>query len=224
MATINNDELVVWGVGTTRTMRVHWMMHELGLDYETRRIESRTGETLEAGYTKLNPKQKIPLLVHGDLTISESYAIIHYLRSLSDVLPHDDFQNSIAGLAKYDEWMSFLLMELDATSLYVVRRHKDLPEIYGEAPAAVSSSIEYFERMLNSVADNIPPVGAVWGSNFSEIDVLFGVALDWASFLGIGLPENVAKYHGNLQSRPAYQAARIHNFRDLQISTIARDE
>ena len=221
---MSNNSLVVWGVGTTRTMRVHWMMHELGLDYETRRIESRTGETLESGYSKLNPKQKIPLLVHGELIISESYAIIHYLRSLSGVLPYDDFQTSIAGKASYDEWLSFLLMELDATSLYVVRRHKDLPEIYGDAPAAVTSSIEYFKRMLNSVAHDIPPAGAVWGSNFSEIDVLLGVALDWANFLGIGLPDNIAEYHGHLQSRPAYQAARIYNFRDLQINTIANNK
>ena len=51
------NKLTVWGVGTTRTLRAHWMLHELGLDYDTRRIESRTGETQSAEYVALNPKQ-----------------------------------------------------------------------------------------------------------------------------------------------------------------------
>ena len=45
------------------------MLHELGLEYDTRRIESRTGETVSDDYTELNPKQKIPTLVHGDLVL-----------------------------------------------------------------------------------------------------------------------------------------------------------
>jgi glutathione S-transferase len=37
--------LVLWGVGTPRTLRTHWALHELGLDYECRPILPRTGET-----------------------------------------------------------------------------------------------------------------------------------------------------------------------------------
>ena len=217
---MREDQLAVWGVGTTRTMRVHWMAHELGLNYETRRIESRSGETTEAEFTTLNARQKIPLLVHGDLVLAESYAIIHYLRSLSDALPCDAFQLSAHGRAKYDEWLSFILMELDATSLYVVRRHKDLPDIYGHAPEAVNSSIAYFQRMLGAVAERIEPDLPVWGSCFSELDILFTIALDWASFLDIPLQANLALYLQRMHERPAYRDARIHNFRDLKIQTV----
>ena len=219
MPGLNKEQLIVWGVGSTRTLRVHWMMHELGLDYETRRIESRTGETADASYASLNPKQKIPLLVHGDLVLSESYAIMHYLRHLADRMPRDDYQRSVTGRAIYDEWLSFTLMELDATSLYVIRRHKDLPQIYGEAPAAVKSSADYFQRMLHSVADRIPDDGPLWGASFSELDILLSVSLDWASFLAIPLPENVGSYHRLMRARPGYQSAQAHNSRDLQLAT-----
>ena len=33
---------------TSRTIRPHWAMHELGLSYETRPIQPRTGETKTA--------------------------------------------------------------------------------------------------------------------------------------------------------------------------------
>src|SRR5262249_18323950 len=51
--------LVLWGVGTSRTLRAHWALHELGLDYECRPILPRTGETQTQQYTELNPRQKI---------------------------------------------------------------------------------------------------------------------------------------------------------------------
>src|SRR5215203_1169689 len=71
--------LTLWGVGTSRTIRPHWAMHELGLAYETKPIGPRTGETKTAEYTRLNPRQKIPLLQDGDFCIGESAAIVAYL-------------------------------------------------------------------------------------------------------------------------------------------------
>ena len=50
--------LTLWGVGTSRTIRPHWAMHELGLVYVTKPIGPRTGETKTAEYTMLNPRQK----------------------------------------------------------------------------------------------------------------------------------------------------------------------
>ena len=67
--------LVLWGVGTIRTLRAHWALHELGLDYESRPILARSGETKTQEYTRLNPRQKIPLLQDGDFKIAESPAI-----------------------------------------------------------------------------------------------------------------------------------------------------
>ena len=73
------DKITVWGVVTGRAHRVHWALRELGLPYETKTIQSRTGETQTAEYTKLNPKQKIPYLQDGDFGLSESAAIVQYL-------------------------------------------------------------------------------------------------------------------------------------------------
>jgi glutathione S-transferase len=215
----SSNMLTVWGVGTARTLRVHWMLHELGLAYETRRIESRTGETQSDEYKVLNPKQKIPTLVDGDLVITESTAIMRHLRRICHELPFDEYQRSVTGQARYDEWLSFMSMELDATSLYVIRRHKDLSDIYGEAGNAVDSSIEYFERMLNSVVDQFAGCQYLWGSFFSELDIHMTILLDWGSFVGAKIPSVLNEYQQGIKARPAYRAARFHNFSDLKIPT-----
>ena len=64
--------LTVFGVGTSRALRAHWAMAELGLLYRTEQIQSRSGQTQTAAYTKLDPRQKIPVLQDGDFVLAES--------------------------------------------------------------------------------------------------------------------------------------------------------
>ena len=71
--------LTIWGGATGRTIRAHWMAHEISLDYEPRLIGSRTGETQSEEFSMLNVKEKIPVLVDGDFVLTESAAIVTYL-------------------------------------------------------------------------------------------------------------------------------------------------
>ena len=98
-------QLVLWGIGTSRTLRAHWALHELALDYECRPILPRTGETQTQEFTELNPRQKIPLLQDGDFTIAESPAIVTYLSDTygtrdNALVPLDPRQR-----AQWLEWM-----------------------------------------------------------------------------------------------------------------------
>ena len=136
--------LTLWGGATSRTLRAHWMLHELGLDYEPRLIGSRTGATQTDAFKQLNPKEKIPVLVDDEFTLTESVAIVTYLGdtygSGSGLVPEPFTRDR----ARYNEWASFIQMELDAHTLYVLRKHRDLAGIYGEAPAAVATAIGGF--------------------------------------------------------------------------------
>ena len=68
-------KITIWGARTPRSLRPLWMAEELALDYQHRPIAPRSGETQTPEYTHLNPKQKIPLLVDADITLTESVAI-----------------------------------------------------------------------------------------------------------------------------------------------------
>ena len=96
-------KLEFWGSGTARTLRPIWMAEELNLKYELNPIGPRTGETLTPEYSALNPKQKIPLIKHGDFLLSESVAICRYLQSISSTkITHSPENRQIQ--AKEDEW------------------------------------------------------------------------------------------------------------------------
>lgn len=207
------SDRIVWGVGTPRTLRVHWALHELGLDYETRPIQSRTGETLTPEFTALTARQKIPVLQDGALTLTESAAIITYLSDRyagagNALVPHET-----VARAQCLEACCFVLSELDATTLYVLRRHEGLPHIYGEAPAANAAARAYFLQQMRTVerqlADERP---FLLGADFTVADVLLGTCLSWARACDIALSDRVRSYQRGLLARPAYARARAQNF------------
>jgi glutathione S-transferase len=205
-------DLTLFGVGTSRTMRAHWALLELGLDYESLPIQSRSGETLTDDFKHLNPRHKIPVLQHGQFVLSESAAIVQYL---SDTFadPGEFYAPRDArSRAELNEWCYFIMTELDAGSLYVVRRHSDLAPVYGEAETAVASAKAYFLHNLEAMAPRIDRAPYLFGEHLSGADILLTTCLDWAVVSGVVLPKQASDYQGRLTRRPAYQAALKRNF------------
>lgn len=206
-----SSALVLWGVGTSRTIRPHWALHELGLPYERKPILPRTGETETPEYTALNPRQKVPLLQDGELVIGESAAIIAYL---AQTYPGDGASlvpRQTDAYAKWLEWCFFIVTELDSTSLYVMRRHgnvKGLSHLYGEAPDVVARAAEYFQKQLRHV-DVALSDGRKYllGEQFTTADILLTTCLTWAIDYGVAICDSAAPYLDRIQDRPAYVAA-----------------
>ena len=203
-----SDERIVWGIGTSRTIRAHWALIELGLAYRTEPVRTRTPDTEAPGFVALNPRQKIPVLQDGPITLAESAAIVTHLaesyRDTGTVLIPDDR----ASRARYFEWLSFICMELDATSLYVLRRHWSLPEIYGASPVANKASEAYFARMINAAAKLVDADRPyLLGDTFSGVDILMTTTLDWAIKYNQTLPDVFTAYLDRLTARPGYAAA-----------------
>jgi glutathione S-transferase len=205
-------DLVLWGATTSRTIRAHWALRELGLAYRCMPIRPRSGETKTERFTAVNPRQKIPVLVDDGFTITESAAIISYLSGTYPPAATALVPTEPRERARYDEWAFFILAELDATSLYVVRRHLGLPGIYGEAPIAVEAALAYFQRQAGSVAMALDD-GREWlmGSRFTGADILLTTCLTWATRLELPLAESLTRYRDRATARPAYIAAAAAN-------------
>ncbi|MEM7251344.1 MAG: glutathione S-transferase family protein [Pseudomonadota bacterium] len=199
---------IVWGIGSGRAFRVHWALIELGLEYETVPIQTRTPAMETPTFLQVNPRKKIPVFRDGDVQLTESSAIVTYL---AERYSHDGCRlipEAVAERGLYFEWFSFVAMELDATSLYVLRRHEGLPHIYGEAPTACTSTREYFDRMINSAALRLEDQRPfLLGDSFSGVDILMTSCLDWAINYECALPAAWAAYRDRIVTRPGYTAA-----------------
>lgn len=102
--------LTLYGVPPTRAIRPIWLLNALALDCEIVNIfpfdEASTREV-----SAVNPVGLIPYLVDGDITLSESVAImIHLAEAHGDgrFIPSD-----AAGRAAMNQWNFFLVTEIE---------------------------------------------------------------------------------------------------------------
>ncbi len=203
---------ILWGAGTSRTIRPHWALHELDLDFACRPIRPRNGDTQTAAFTALSARQKIPLLQDDDLVLTESAAIVTYL---SDTYGND--RNRLIPITPRDrarclEWCFFIISELDATSLYVMRRHGDLRHIYGEAPAANEAAASYFQKQMRTVERALEPdPHYILGNRFTAADILLSTCITWAVRYGVPVSDPVLAYNARATARAAYAAAERTN-------------
>lgn len=208
-----SSDLTLWGAQSIRALRAHWMLMEMNLPYEfvpvRPRMESATPE-----FRGISPRGKVPVLRHKDFLLTESAAIVHYL---ADTFPTPAGLQSPRGpiaRARRDEWSYFIMTELDATALYVIRRHTDLKHLFGDAPVVVDSARTYFNAQIEAMRPRIGGLSNyLMGDEFSAVDILMATTLDWAESAAIALPEEVRAYHRRTVARPAYQAARSRTFR-----------
>jgi len=202
------ENIILWGATTGRAMRAHWVLQEFSLPYETKPIGPRTGETQTAEYLAINPKGKVPTLQHGDLILTESVAILGYVTQNFDTPPDFFVPYNRYGKARLDEWSAFIAMELDAHSLYTMRRHGDLHKIYGRAPMAVDSAKEYFLKQFNAVIPGVlESQPYLMGDVLSSADILLLTCIDWALSYKIELSPLALGYQQRLHARKAYQDA-----------------
>ncbi len=200
--------ITLWGAGTSRTLRPHWALAELRVDYISEPIGPRTGETQAAEFRALNQKEKVPVLVDGDLVLTESAAIVTYLGDRYGGLTPEP--GSI-DRARYNEWLSYILMELDAHTLYVMRKHGDLKHLYGEAPAAMDAARAGFDKQLRWARPRVEAENYLVGDGFTGVDILMTTCLDWAVAYGFDLPEPFLAYLARQHQRPAFSEATRRN-------------
>jgi glutathione S-transferase len=202
----------VWGVGTSRTIRVHWALCELGLPYEAREIVPRTESMQDPEFRAVSQRGKVPIFEDGELVMGESCAILFYLadhyREHAVLAP----EPGTAERARFDDLCLFTLSELDGP-LYIVRRHEGLADVYGAAPTAVASARSYFQQQAHHIERTLERNGPyLIGSDFSAADLMLASCLVWAKLIGIELPEILSDHLARSSQRAGYREAVARNF------------
>src|ERR1700741_2501528 len=116
-------KMKLYEFGPTRSIRARWTLQELGADFESIRVNLLAGEHRHPEFLQINPAGKIPVLVDGELVLTESVAIVLYLaEKYSDrgLLPAD-----LNERAQVNRWLLFAATELEQP-LWRIARHTTL--------------------------------------------------------------------------------------------------
>mgnify|MGYP002266069015 CR=1 FL=1 len=195
----------VYFAPNSRAVRTVWLLEEIGLPYELVRFTLGQKEMRNPEYTKLNPNGRVPTLVDGETTITESTANAQYLgaKYAPELIPGAD----AANFASYLQWLNYAEgMIMPPINNYVVETILLPPERRNEEIAA--RSLKLLNRTLGAAEEHMAGREFL-ADTFTVADTITGHAIIMSRRLGADFSErpNLTAYADRLEARDAFQRA-----------------
>lgn len=170
--------LKLYGTPPTRALRVIWLLNELGLEYEMVPVDLLGGEHREHDFLTLNPAAKVPVLVDGDLVITESAAIQLYLAEKN---PEADYiPTTVEGRAQMYRWIFFLVTEIEQP-LWRIARHTFIYPENQRLPQDIDLARQEGIEMVAVLERHMKDREFLVGDRLSVADFTAAYTLDWAN-------------------------------------------
>ena len=196
--------LTLYYAPRTRAVRVRWLLEELGLPHELRRVAFKPPTK---PFTQDVPLGKIPVIEDGDVTICESGAIVEYvLERYGNGRLAPAIGSPLRG--EFLQWLHFA----EATAfppLGIIVWHTLFRQDADQVPSVIASARERADAALEFVEKALAGKTYLLGDDFSAADVMMGFTLAAARDLGV-LDERyplLNTYLVRLEARPAFRAA-----------------
>lgn len=197
--------ITLYGFPRSRSLRVAWVLEELGLEYAYRHVDLGRGEGQSEAFLARHPDGKVPALEDGELTLFESAAICRYLTERygapGELLPAD-----LEARARVDQWLFFIIGELEQP-LWTQAKHKFALPGEQRIPAVLPTAAWEFQRALAALGRRFDGEGWLVGDHFTLADLLLAHTLTWAVQFKMRLPPALSAYRERVAARPALARA-----------------
>jgi glutathione S-transferase len=170
----------LYGFGPTRSLRALWCLGELDTDFEFVSVDLRGGEHRRPDFLRLNPAGKVPVLVDGDLVLTESAAIVMYLAEKypdKGLVPAD-----LKLRAQAYRWIMFAVTELEQP-LWRISRHTFIYPENKRIPDDIVIAREDFVEMAAVLDRHMEGRQFIVGDRMSIADCVTAYVIDWANEL-----------------------------------------
>jgi glutathione S-transferase len=189
-----------------RSMRPLWTLLEMGLEHELIVMPFPPRVTTRE-YLKINPLGTIPCMVDGDLNMTESTGICHYL-------VHRYGPTDLAVKVDEPDYGVYLnwLYRSDATLTFpqtLVLRYTRLEPEERRNPQVAADYRKWFLARLRCVEDALADRQYLCANRFTIADIAIVYVLVLAKSLGIeeAFTPNILRYWNLITERPAYKKA-----------------
>lgn len=195
--------IMLYHCTAARSFRPLWALEELGLAYDLKMLPFPP-RALAKEYLALNPLGTIPLLIDGDVRMTESAAILQYLAARHGPTP------LAVGVEERDygaylNWLSFGEATLTFPQALVLRYSKFEPE-ERRSPQVATDYAKWFFGRLRAVEAAVAGSETLCAGRFTVADISVGYALLLADRIGLArdFGPAVAAYWRRLRERDGF--------------------
>ena len=202
--------VTVYSAPNTRAIRVIWVVEEIGAKAEIKSMPYPPRQHAP-DYFAVNPTGMVPLLIDGEVRLSESMAICDYLATKHGsplVVPTNDPERP-----QYLQWLwygeSTLMTPL--SRLNIVRQVERQFERKGgpEVDAIIAGARDHVAERLEMLEQRLGGRDFLAAGRLTLADISVSYPLHLVGMLGVDNllgPRSVA-YHERLRARPAHRRA-----------------
>ena len=205
----------VYGFPHSRSLRITWLLEELGLEYDYQLINLSKGDNRAVEFLAVNPAGKVPVIQDDGLVIFESAAIVSHLSDKygdAQIIPAPG--TDARGL--FEQWSYFSVCELEQP-LWTIGKHKfALPAKYRVKEIFATASWE-FQQALKILSQGLGDKDYLLGAAFSAVDILVAHTLNWGVKFEQPIPQaNLNAYRERVMARPAGAKALARETQSLE--------
>ena len=195
----------LYGSKNSRSLRCTWALEEVGASYDYQHVWLMKGEGQSPAFKAINPAGKIPVLSDGDMTLTESVAIVMYVAEKfpdAALMPTDTRQRAEAF-----RWIFFVVTEIEA-HLWAIAQHRfALPEDK-RVPAVEATCVWQLQREFRVLEKFLSARPFISGDTFTAADILVTHCLTWALSAKLdGVGQACLAYIERMKQRPAFVRA-----------------
>jgi glutathione S-transferase len=205
------DKPKLWHCYNSRSLRALWAMEELSIDYEIVTMPFPPRYTVD-GYKELNNLGTVPYFVDGDIHMTESVAICHYL---GDKYQKESKTTGLTLSATDHDYGNYLnwLYHSDATLTFpqtLVLRYREFSAKDCQQGQTADDYDAWFAARLARLNEHLIEHNYLCAERFTMADIAIGFALHLATLLNLAhhFSPQVAAYLEKLRKRPAFIRAQ----------------
>ena len=182
--------------------KVTFALNELGLDCELVPVDLAKGEHKSPAFLAINPAGRVPVLVDGDTTLTESQAMLAYLGEKTGRL----WPSSAGGRARALQWLFFLAQHIMPAAGEVALRIRAKVTGIAVDEAVVARGEQSLKTVLPIVETQLAQNTWMLGGEFSLVDCAYCPILNVIDRAGFSFAEfpRTSAYLDRLRARPAW--------------------
>lgn len=204
----------IYGVLRSRATRPLWLLAEAGTAFthvpviQSYRLADPMAadaplNTLSPDFLAISPQSAVPVMVDGDLVLTESLAItLHLARQYGgDLGPRD-----AAELAQAEQWALFGGISIDLPGIDIIYTYADGLADTPEGAAKIAAAADRLSRPLARLEAHISQHDYLIGTRFTVADIMVAECLRYSQAhkpLHAAYPHTFA-WLTRCQSRPAF--------------------